>query len=323
MRPSPTPPAVWYVEDASGMCVNDAVVKKPDWLTDTYDEYKRCCVLGSREKEKCLENEPVAVDYNNLDGTNVPTPVPAPEYYLHDGTGVCVNKYEVKMSYVVPDTFDDYEECCEAKSWKKAECLAQAPTTNPTMMPSYHPSTPFPTQYAICPQAYASHVKYRNGDEVEVNEVVYRCRPPPHSMYCNMFELRPPWDDPGPEKVVEEPKTTGKVGHIGKVVIPIAGIDDDKDDGALWKEAWERMYVCLLPPGTSPTSSPSSAQPTCRNRTRWHPGDMGKQICTNHPEYPELWDYEPFLTDYFADTADECCDKYYSGKKCRKREICE
>lgn len=212
-------------------------------------------------------------------------------WYINTSTGYCVDQLELPSPYPV-DTFDDYETCCKAKSWNKGACLERKPTGAPTATPTVPPSTSFPTLTAECPVAYdaSGTTKYRKDGEVAVNHVVYRCR---YDAYCNQSRFRPPAKDSGHER--------------GKP--------------PLWSEAWERLYRCDDSPTPLPSRAPATGALACN--TRWHPGnDLKMRICTNSPTYPPTWDDPVLLLTYFTDTAEECCAKFYRGRKCRIRDEC-
>ena len=331
LRPTPTPPAVYYADPNTGLCANDVVVPKPSWLKTTFDDYKRCCVLASSNAVACLANEAKvkeALDPWSSDSI-WPTITPNPVFYLQDSSAVCVNKFEVPPPYAVSKEFDDYDACCKT-SWNSVKCMADKPTKVPTSSPSFSPSTPWPTVAFLCPEEYDESRVYKKNDEVAVNEAVYRCRKPPYTTYCNKPEFQPPQEDPGPDKKEEVNKTeknTGGVGVIGIPItnnIPISGVSsgsNTKEDDALWKEAWERLYRCAYTPTASPTIPPSTGTPTCTT-TKWHPFKFNRKICTNGDEYPSMWNEEPLASTYFVETAEECCEKFYPGSKCRIRDVC-
>jgi len=237
--------------------------------------------------------------------------VPSSLFYQEESTGLCLSLLEHPMAYVV-DTFDDFEKCCQV-SWKKEACLEQSPTMSPTTYPTWSPSSSFPTLTTLCPEAYDSSGsrRYKKGSEVAVNHVAYRCKPAPHSAYCNKAEFQPPQKDPGSPVTATETKSNIPVSNIG-------------GGQQLWQDAWERLRQCNYAPSTSPSTRPTTAAPSYPNcRTRWHPGErFDMRICTNSPSYPSSWNDPIMLLTYFTDTAEECCEKFYSGKKCRIRVGC-
>lgn len=250
---------------------------------------------------------------NDIGLSNVPTPVQDSYYYVQEATSLCIDGTDVPPAYPDVETFDDHAECCRSKrSWNEQKCLDSSPTLSPTLSPSWSPSTSFPTETNICPDLYDASKNYRGGDEMQVNLVAYRCKRPPYSSYCNNPEFKPPDDDPGP---TEESKVVGNV----PIANPNVGGGSSGDEG-LWRDAWERLYACTYTPTASPSVSPTTAAPTCQ--TRWHPGDFRRRICTNSPNYPDLWNDPVLKETYFTDTAEECCEKFYPGKKCRMRNKC-
>jgi len=42
-----------------------------------------------------------------------------------------------------------------------------------------------------CPEEFSEYVKYAEGDEVEVNGVVFQCMGWPYSTYCNVAGFEP------------------------------------------------------------------------------------------------------------------------------------
>lgn len=302
LRPTPTPPVTYFVDSVTGMCVSDLEKPMPNHITSSFDDYNRCCIVESRDPEKCLENELLSDSHSSG-----PSPVPPPVFYLLDSTGLCVNENDFPMPYPVENTYEDYDTCCKSSgTWKEDECLAQKPTMSPSNFPTWSPSTPWPTETEICPESYdpSGSTKYRRNDEIEVNLVVYRCM---LGAYCNMAKFQPPQEDPGAEP---ETKNNG---------IPVTNVKGK--DNALWREAWERLNICVYTPTAYPTKAPNSPAPTCK--TRWHPGDVKKRICTNSANYPSIWSEDPIMrVAYFTDTSDECCNKFYSGKRCRIRDEC-
>lgn len=305
LRPTPTPPAMFYADQNTGTCVSDAEKPKPSYITSTFEDFNRCCILDTSDPEKCMSVGP-SLDVESY----VPTPVPPAIFYVQESSGLCVNENDVPMPYLIAKTFKGYDECCES-GWNEDTCLAQRPTMVPTTFPTWSPSTPWPTETAFCPEAYeSSGTIYKQGSEVEVNLVAYRCKPPPYSAYCNQSAFQPPQEDPG---VTAPPKTNSN--------IPVTNTNGNGVD-QLWQEAWERLFICVFPPSASPSMAPSTPTPTC-DKTRWHPGEFRKKICTNSASYPVIWNDPTLSQNYFVDTADECCSKFYPrSKKCRIRDVC-
>jgi len=314
LLPTPTPPTMYFIDHTTGMCVSESENQVPSYAQATFEDFNRCCVLESSDPEKCLAMDPSTEVYDSY----YPTPAPPSKFYVQDTTGVCVDENAVPMPYDNIKTYDDYDECC-ARAWNGDLCLVQRPTLLPTTGPTWSPSTPWPTEAVLCPETYDPFVStYRSGNEVEVNLVVYRCKPPPYSAYCNKLEFQPPQEDPGPET-----KTSNKIHSKSNNGIPIAGTGGGGGGGSqqLWKEAWERLYQCVNSPTAYPTVAPSTPSPTCK--TRWHPGAIDRRICTNSADYPAIWEEDPILSvAYFVDTADECCVKFYNGKRCRIKDVC-
>lgn len=284
-------------------------LSQPNFATATFEDFNRCCILESNDPEKCLENEP----FSDL-SPEEPTPAPVPVFYLLDSTGLCVNEKETPMPYPIQNTYDNYDDCCkQSGTWKKEECLENKPTMFPSKEPTWSPSTPWPTESAICPKPYdvSGSVKYKGGDEVESGWAVYRCKPRPYTAYCNNPDFRPPEEDPGPT-----PKRSSNNNGIP--------VTSTSGGNKLWEDAWERLYMCVESPSAYPTRAPNTPSPTCK--TKWHPGDIGKKICTNSAIYPVIWNDDPILrVAYFADSAEECCKKFYGQKgrkKCRIRDEC-
>mmetsp|Transcript_8277 Transcript_8277/g.18531 ORF Transcript_8277/g.18531 Transcript_8277/m.18531 type:complete len:807 (-) Transcript_8277:157-2577(-) len=295
--PTPTPDPLYFA-DANGMCVNEYQTRR---LRATYVDFKRCCVLASNNPEKCLSAGPPRL------GSIGPTPVPLPVYYLKDSSSICVDENDVAKPDYIKDTFGDYEKCCKT-GWDEVRCLAEKPTLVPTNDPTLSPSTPWPTDSPDCPDAYDSSgaTVYERGSEVEVNEVIYRCKRNQNAIFCNQQKFEPPEEDPGPTVESNIPIAT------------VANATPNSED--VWKGAWERIGICTIAPTASPSMIPTTYAPTCL--TRWHPGDIKKRICTNSDQYPSLWDYAPLSETYFADTAEECCQTFYNGRRCRIRDDC-
>ncbi|KAL9190764.1 hypothetical protein ACHAXT_000470 [Thalassiosira profunda] len=293
--PTAAPPERYWRHYATGKCVVDGgATPKPEWVAASYAEFSRCCLLESNDAEKCLADDPnkvLATDGEDAatgpTGASVQAP---PEWYVDDGSGVCLNLHQHTMAYE-KDTFGDYKDCCET-SWDKAKCLLEEPSKSPTMEPTEMPSTMWPTDAGACPPPYdeSGSTLYGAGSEVESDGVAYRCRPPPYATNCNRASFRPPPEDPGP---------------------------GGESDGALWREAWQRRYRCLVPESEAPTPTACS-----KAGRKWHPM-FQRRVCTNELGYPALWDEPPLDTAYFADTADDCCSKFYGGTKCRIRDACE
>ena len=303
----------------------------PKYWVDTFDNYDECCNTKSWNKEACLERRPTVrptMSPTLSSSTSFPTfpastsfptstaPCPA-EYDMSGatkygrGSEVAVNHVVYRCKPVPYSTYcnkpsfrpplEDLGDRGRSQLWRDAwerlyRCdydpsaspsrtpFTSAPITNPTLSPS----TSFPTLPAPCPSGYdtSGATKYEAGSEVAVNHVVYRCKPAPYSAYCNKPSFRPPLED------------LGDMGH-----------------NQLWRDAWERLYHCEY--GLSEPLSPIICH------TRWHPGDDFKmRVCTNNPSYPLAWDDPVLLETYFTDTAEECCEKFYPGKKCRIRDEC-
>lgn len=309
---------MYYADPLTGVCVDQVEKPMQSWMkTALYIEYRRCCALDSRDFEKCLSMDPGMAELVS----SHPTQAPPPLWYLKDSDALCYNQWEHAMPYDA-QTFDEYSECCE-QSWKKEKCLDMQPTPMPTTLPTLMPSTPYPTDFAICPEAYDPLAFYGKGDEVEVGRVIYKCKR--RADYCNKPEFRPPEEDMKPDVEAKDKNSVG--GRIPVVnAIPIAGGDDTgggvraKED-KLWGDAWERVVRCAYAPSATPSSLPSTPAPTCE--TRWHPGDIKRKVCSNKDDdYPLIWDLEPLLSNYFVDTAEECCDKFFHGEKCRVKDFC-
>lgn len=131
---------------------------------------------------------------------------------------------------------------------------------------------------------------HREGSEVHVDQVMYRCKPHPYTPYCNNEAFRP-----------------------------------GNEESSVWEEAWTKLFGCSQEPSSKPSEAPSAyptAPPTCK-QARWHPADIRRRICTNSPDYPALWDSPPLSQTYFTDSADECCRKFYDNMRCRRRDVCD
>jgi len=311
--PTPAPDALYFLDHTTGICVSESEKPIPSYITATFDDYNRCCIVESKTYEKCIEKKPALDTALAIGPSSAPNPVPA-KFYLQDSSSLCVNEADFPSTYTVT-TYEDYDECCK-KSWMQDLCLLQRPTMSPSGFPTMSPSTPWPTAPGFCPEPYdpSGATKYKKNSEVEVDQVVYRCKPPPYSTYCNNSNFQPPQEDPGPDPKPQK-------NSDDPDVIPIVKINNGGGAGPLWKEAWERLYMCVYSPTKYPTTSPNTPAPTCK--TRWHPGDLRKKVCTNSAIFPVLWSQDPTLrVAFFADTADECCEKFYPDQKCRQRDEC-
>ena len=290
--PTAAPPPKYFVEHSTGRCVSDQEKDKPEWET-SFDSHQRCCLMATSDPEACLE---AALMTEDASSSPRPTPAPGARYYFRDSDGICVDANIVPMTYT-RQTFRDYDKCCQqsVSSWQEEfleACLAARPSLTPTLSPSYRPSTPWPTEVWICPDAYDTSTVYASGSLVEVNQVVYKCTLGP---FCNQEKFQPPLEDP-------------------------YGTDSTAE---LWPDAWERQYRCIYPPSAPPSSVPEVVYESTACETKWHPGDINRKVCTNNPVYPAWFDDEPFKTTYFTDTARECCDKFYGkGERCRIKEDC-
>ena len=281
----------------------------------TYLEYSACCIKAALGVTDCLDSNPDEPRQTETADVDPTEPRPDPVWYLPYAGTVCVDEYDVpkvragRMSdhhflirshafsylkpYYIKTTYDNYVNCC-AKEIEDVEdakyCIDKEPTKEPSMVPTFSPSTPWPTLSVTCPEEYDPSATYIGGSEVHVNEVMYQCRPYPYTPYCNNVAFRP--------------------GIEGSTV---------------WEEAWTKLFACVSEPSSRPSEAPSvypTSQPTCE-RARWHPGDLNRRICTNSPDYPVLWDSPPLSQTYFTDSADECCEKFYENKRCRIRDVCD
>jgi len=298
----PTPmPLLYYVDEATGVCVSNYEKQKPHWITSTYVEYEMCCNAPNvRDRTICLASKKPTT---NDDGTMIDSNTPkTPLYYVVDLTGICVDHHLTPMTYR-KQTFVDYNTCCNT-SWDTTKCMMNEPTLPPSYAPTLSPTTSRPTPLATCPPPYNVNEQYSPGSQVEVNYVIYQCLPYPESIFCNQDKFQPPHDDPGPS---DSTTTTSNT--------------------ELWQDAWKRITLCQRPPSTSPSVSPTTSRPTlstCKTAAKWHPqGLNNRRICTNSLEHPVAWTYEPLSTTYFRVTADECCNMWYGGgERCRIRDVC-
>ena len=163
------------------------------------------------------------------------------------------------------------------------------------MFPTLAPSTPWPTETKICPDAYDSTTTFEAGSEVHVNNVIFRCRPEPFAFYCNHFEFQP----------TDRPER-----------------NNNKRQGPNWQYAWERLSSnCISFPSISPTMHPTTPLPTpAPCNYRWHPKGIGRRnICTNSLDFPSSWS---LIEAYFTDTAEQCCKKFYRNEECKVKDVC-
>lgn len=56
--------------------------------------------------------------------------------------------------------------------------------------------------------------------------------------------------------------------------------------------------------------------------SEWHPAEGTKGECTNDSSYPSTWKDPENIDTYFFSTAEECCQRYQSGKLCKVRDAC-
>eukprot|EP00578_Thalassiosira_sp_NH16_P032546 CAMPEP_0181080846 /NCGR_PEP_ID=MMETSP1071-20121207/2789_1 /TAXON_ID=35127 /ORGANISM="Thalassiosira sp., Strain NH16" /LENGTH=817 /DNA_ID=CAMNT_0023162359 /DNA_START=45 /DNA_END=2498 /DNA_ORIENTATION=+ len=314
--PTRSPPPGFYADPESGMCVSELVKPKPSNVDASFDNYSRCCILASVNPQTCLALDPLKLKEASSSATMTwaPTPTTPANYYLQEALATCANVNDVQNSGWIGTTFgEDYDACCKT-SWDEAKCMAMKPSLSPTNYPTWAPSTPLPTETALCPNSYDPKSSvYGRESEVEVNLVVYRCKG--HPMYCNKPDFQPPRNDPGPSW--DSPSRTQSSGVI---IVPNKNDEGDGDSGSLWKDAWERVSACVRSPTRAPSMIPTTASPTCK--TRWHPGEINRRICTNSHIYPKIWDAPPLSDNYFVDTAEECCNKFYGGNRCRVKDVC-
>ena len=133
-----------------------------------------------------------------------------------------------------------------------------SPSKQPTLSPSNKPSTDSPTKaqpLPICPNSYRLSMtsSYVAGTEVEVNYIIYKCKPYPFAYYCTLPDFQP---DPY----------------------------NELNNNSLWSDAWEFIGPCRHPstsssptvntdsptvasprtdkPTTSPSSSPTTVKPS-------------------------------------------------------------
>lgn len=316
LAPTRSPPPGFYADPGNGMCTSEVVKPKPSHVESSFDNYSRCCILASANPETCLASDPFKLKETSspTTTTSAPTPTPPADYYLQQALAICVNLHDVPNPGWIETTFgEDYDACCKT-SWDEAKCMAAKPSLPPTDFPTWAPSTPWPTETALCPNPYdPKSTVYARKSEVEVNLVAYRCKG--HPVYCNKPEFQPPREDPGPSR-----DDTSGTQSSGVIIVANTNNSGGGDGDSLWKEAWERVSVCVPSPTRAPSMVPTTASPTCK--TRWHPGEINKRICTNSDKYPKMWDAPPLSDNYFVDTAEECCDKFYGGKRCRVRDVC-
>jgi len=284
--PSPTPKAAFYAGH-DGLCYNNNWTPRTSGQR-TYVDFNRCCVLASNKVQECIEAGPPVkpLETDALHG---------PKYYFDGASSVCADVSDGGKPAWLTKTFDDFDACC-AEVWDKAKCLLGKPSLIPSSFPTGSPSTPWPTESRICPDKYdpSGATNYKSGSEVNVNSVIYLCKKNQSALYCNREEFSPPDDDPG--------------------------YTENPNNAKNWENAWERVGICEGVPTQSPSANPTTYKPTCT--TRWHPGNMNKKVCTNSNDYPSLWDEALLRDKYFTDTAEECCEKFYNGKRCRVREEC-
>ena len=305
--------------------VSELVKPKPSNVDASFDNYSRCCILASMNPETCLASAPVKLKETS-------SSAPPANYYLQEALAICANVNDVQNPGWIGTTFgEDYDACCKT-SWDKAKCMAAKPSLPPTNLPTLAPntlwpteapstlppteapSTAWPTEIALCPHPYDPKSRvYARESEVEVNLVMYRCKT--HPVYCNKLELQPPRNDPGPSW-----DSTSQTLSSGVIIVSNTNDEEGGDSGSLWKEVWERVSACVRSPTRAPSMVPTTASPTCK--TRWHPGEINKRICTNSHIYPKIWDAPPLSDNYFVDTAEECCNKFYRGKRCSVEDVC-
>ena len=84
--------------------------------------------------------------------------------------------------------------------------------TTPSSHPSSHSSENVRTEH--CPPAYDPSIAatYKEGSEVEVNGIIYRCNPYPFAIYCTLHDYRP-----------------------------------ESRDNMSWKYSWEVTSACAVP----------------------------------------------------------------------------
>ena len=305
----------YYLGDTDKCANIDDPDNPPLAVSVTYMEYAECCIKEASEITVCLDSDPdkpLQAEAVDVDPTE---PRPDPEWYLpYDGT-VCVDAYDkpkVRVGcmsghrfplgshdfsslkpYYIKTTYRKYARCCasEIEDVEDAKyCIDKEPTREPSIAPTFSPSTPWPTLTEICPEEYDPSATYIEGSEVHVDQVMYRCKPHPYTPYCNNEAFRP-----------------------------------GNEESSVWEEAWTKLFGCSQEPSSKPSEAPSAyptAPPTCK-QARWHPADIRRRICTNSPDYPALWDSPPLSQTYFTDSADECCRKFYDNMRCRRRDVCD
>ena len=90
--------------------------------------------------------------------------------------------------------------------------LGRSLPTTPSSHPSSHSSENVRTEH--CPPAYDPSIAatYKEGSEVEVNGIIYRCNPYPFAIYCTLHDYRP-----------------------------------ESRDNMSWKYSWEVTSACAVP----------------------------------------------------------------------------
>lgn len=351
---------VFYIDETSGMCVEDTEIPKPDWVSVTYSVYNSCCDAANNARLCRLARPSSAVD----GGTSAPTPTPDPLYYA-GSDGLCYNEFLTpKQSNSA--TYEDFNRCCILASTKPEECIAAGPPSTKSIGP-----TPVPLPVYYLKDSSSTCIDVSDGGKPDYVTVTFedydkccksgwdegKCllgRPTLPPTYTPSLSPSTPWPTESPDcpdKFDSSGAITydrGSEVHINQVIYrckrnqnavfcnqkkfeppwvdpgPTVETSSDSDNNSnnadLWEGVWERVGICSLVPTASPSMNPTTYAPTCT--TRWHPGPISKRVCTNSDVYPKMWDYSPFSENYFAYTAKECCEKFYDGRRCRIRDDC-
>ena len=361
MKPT-AKPLLFYVDDASGICLSNYEKPPPDWLKEVYRGYDACCQSSKVwQKDKCLQARPV------IEGQTLsPTATPLPVYYEEGGTCVVTTTSNHKPPSYVTTTFDDYNRCCILASSNPEACIASF--MDPIVSdgsPTGKPSIPPPLYYlvdstSICVNQNDIPMPYEKETFLDYDQC---CKQPKSWNQENCLAARPseaPTTNPTVTPPTAWPTTTstcpksydssmqyksGSEVEVNQVIYRClpgtasifcnqATFQPPADDPGpnylesttteLWQDAWERLAMCIKAPSSSPTLAPTTLAPTTTacNNASRWHATFNARICTNSNDYPMAWKFYPLSETYFADTKEECCSKFYDDVQCTVEDVC-
>ena len=131
---------------------------------------------------------------------------------------------------------------------------------------------------------------------------------PPPTELTTLYPTLYPTDRPAPTPTTQLPTSSPAEPTCGDITVA----KRCKRDGRC---AWTEGGTCVPLSEAPPDPDPCDDMP-------WHPVPGGDGTCTNSLDYPMVWNYGPYSTEYFFDSAEACCAGLYGDGECVMVDAC-